>query len=83
MTYNKSTTFKSLPGGLVTILTRFTVAAYLIYQLLSVFKKNSIVQNSSFRRDLTSDPTEYDLTQDIVDFALRLEYVGFADLPDV
>lgn len=43
LTYEGETTYKSILGGLFTLLTRIAILAFLISELISVAEKKSIV----------------------------------------
>ena len=82
LTYNKETTFKSLLGGIITIFQRVAVFAYLLLQIWLLYT-DKIQYKNLISRDLNTDKTIYNLTSDIADFAIRLEYMDGALFPEI
>lgn len=76
-------TIKTFPGGLATILARFTIFIFFIYKSYGVYNQDHTLQTSVLRRDLTTDLTTYNLNQDNFDFGLRIENVLDMFEPDV
>ena len=76
MVYDKSnTTVQTFPGGLATLLSRFTIFIFFLYKSYGVYNQDHTLQTSVLRRDLTTDQTAYNLTQNNFDFGLRIENI--------
>ena len=76
LTYRGETTYKSYFGGVVTIITRIAILAFLISELINVMHVKNTVQVSESRRNVALDKTIYNFTEKEFDLALRLNYYG-------
>ena len=83
LTYKNDPHLKSFAGGLVTLLARLGVLAFLLLQCVQVFSRASIIQSSAYRREMTKDATSYDLTIKDFDYAFRVEYIFFKKEPEI
>ena len=75
LTYKNDTHFKSLPGGIMTIVIRLGIIAYFVQQLILLFSNNSTITNTYFRRDFNTDQTVYNLTKKDFNFGIRVFYL--------
>eukprot|EP00347_Sterkiella_histriomuscorum_P008262 403345754 len=83
LTYKSDPHLKSFIGGLVTLLVRIGVFAFLATQIIDVINRKTNIQSSYYRLDLSSDPRIYNLTEKDFDMAFKLEYIFFEREPDV
>eukprot|EP00347_Sterkiella_histriomuscorum_P003157 403365373 len=74
LTYKNNDTYKTLPGGIVTLILRIAILVYFITEVVNVFQKKSTVTNSSYIRNTAIDTTEYHLDQSKWDIAFNMQY---------
>jgi hypothetical protein len=48
-----------------------------------IVNHTSTITNTNYSRDLTTDSTTYNITDDLTDFAVRLDYEGSNFYPDI
>ncbi|CDW84441.1 UNKNOWN [Stylonychia lemnae] len=83
LTYKNEPVLKSHAGGVATILSRVIVLAFMIVQIQDVYNRVCTIQTSIYKRDLNSDFTEFNLTEQIFDIGLKLEYIFFEKDPTI
>ncbi|CDW88841.1 UNKNOWN [Stylonychia lemnae] len=76
LTYQKSQTFKSVIGGIFTLITRLSILVFFLLELANVLRKQSTIKNSNYIRDLANDLTEYQFDQSNFDIAVSLSYMN-------
>ena len=82
LTYNDSPTYKTILGGIWTLITRCGIFAYFVVQILGVINHQSAIRTSQQLIDTTLDPTVYTIEQSKFDFAINLQYALNYSFPE-
>lgn len=70
-------------GGLMTSLVAVLGFMYFFIKMRELYQDQYTLQASYLRRDLTSDTTSFNLTEENFDMAVRLEYILASEEPGV
>ena len=70
--YKRSTSFRTTLGGILTILTRLLILAYLCYGTTAVYYRNNKIVSKSIYKDMAKDKTQIFLTPDNFDIAVSV-----------
>jgi hypothetical protein len=62
--YQGSSTFKSVYGGVITILTTTLILSYISYELKELFELNYNVSSSYYTTHIFTEPSNFTLNQD-------------------
>ena len=74
LTYKADPFIKSTYGGSLTLTARIGILIVLILQCASVINKSATITTGFYRRDIKTDPTEYNLNVANFGYAVRVEY---------
>ena len=72
LTYNGEETFKSILGGVFSILYSLAVLAWLVASIAGAINHDGSITTSSYFRDTTLDNATYSLNKSNFDIALKL-----------
>ena len=76
LTYKEHETYKSVLGGVFTIISRLLVCIYLILEFKSVVDKKSTITSTEKIINIATNSTQYTLDQNMFDFAVRINYMN-------
>ncbi len=77
LNYQNQPTFRSVFGGIVTILLRLALFGYFLSNMIDVINKaQNDITFSAFRRNLSFDPHTLNLTKNEFDMGLFVSYFG-------
>ena len=80
MNYQNEPTFRTSFGGLVTILLRVLLFTYFLTNMVDVvYKSQNTITYTQFRRNLSFDPHNFNLTKKDFDMGLFISYFGGED----
>lgn len=76
LTYKNEDTYKTLPGGIATIISRLAIVIFLLFQIKDLIGRKNDVRIKTVYKDLTVDSTEYYLNMSNFDIAVTVNYYG-------
>ena len=71
LTYKNDTEYKSILGGIVTLMFRIIVLTFVIFQMNDIIRKKRDIVWRTVHNNLVKDETPYNLTRDNFDIAWR------------
>ena len=75
--FDKQEKFKSSFGGFVSLFLYATILAYLVLQLMNIVNFEAEIAQSSYIRNIFSDDTVYNLTEENFEIAVKLQSILF------